>query len=141
MSQVVQETYLKNIGVTHINIPQNKNDKQIFSITASNEIAKFQEIESDNDEIVIDIYYAQKEILTDDIEVETSDIVNDIISLQYDEHDISITRIIFKLKAQYQYDIELNDDENGIVVYFGKKKMTIPIIIPIQIIIIIIILI
>ncbi len=112
----------KNIGVTHINIPQNKNDKQIFSITASNEIAKFQEIESDNDEIVIDIYYAQKEILTDDIEVETSDIVNDIISLQYDEHDISITRIIFKLKAQYQYDIELNDDENGIVVYFGKKE-------------------
>ncbi|MEY8321658.1 N-acetylmuramoyl-L-alanine amidase [Lachnospiraceae bacterium 46-61] len=112
----------RNIGVTHINIPENKNDKQIFSIAASNEIAKFQQIESDNDEIVIDIYYAQKEILTDDIEVETSDIVNNIVSLQYDEHDITITRIIFKLKEQYQYDIELNDDENGIIVYFGKKE-------------------
>ena len=117
----------KNIGVTHIDIPENKNDKQIFSITTSDEIAKFQEIESDNDEIVIDIYYAQKEILTDDIEVETSDIVNDIVSLQYDEHDITITRIIFKLKQQYQYHIELNHDENGIVVYFGEKENNSPV--------------
>lgn len=117
----------KNIGVTHIDIPENKNDKQIFSITTSDEIAKFQETESDNDEIVIDIYYAQKEILTDDIEVETSDIVNDIVSLQYDEHDITITRIIFKLKQQYQYHIELNHDENGIVVYFGEKENNSPV--------------
>ena len=110
----------KDIGVTDIVIPETKQQEQTFIIQASNEIAKFEEIEGKENEIIIDVYYAQKEILTDHIEVETSDVVSGIVSSQYtDDDDITVTRVVLELKRQCEYDIILEEkDEDSIIVSF-----------------------
>ncbi len=112
----------KDIGVTDIVIPETKQQEQTFIIQASNEIAKFEEIEGKENEIIIDVYYAQKEILTDHIEVETSDVVSGIVSSQYtDDDDITVTRVVLELKRQCEYDIILEEkDEDSIIVSFGE---------------------
>ncbi len=117
----------ENVGVTEIVVPKSKSEKQVFTIMASDEIAKFQEVAGNENEIVIDVYYAQKEILTDHLEIETSDVVKEVVSSQYsDNKDVTITRIVFKLEKEWEYDIALNDDDDSVEVYFEGAERADP---------------
>ncbi|NDO47774.1 N-acetylmuramoyl-L-alanine amidase [Clostridium sp. MD294] len=111
----------QDIGVIDIVIPETKQQQQTFIIKASDEIAKFEQIEGKENEIVINIYYAQKEILTDHIKVETSNAVSGIISSQHTDDDVTVTKVVFELTKQCKYDIALEEEyEDSIIVSFGE---------------------
>ncbi len=112
----------QNIGIVHVAPPESEKQDQTFTIIASDEIAKFQEKPGKQYEVIIDIYYGQKEILTDNMEVLTSDLVSNIISSQYRDNGTTVTRIIFELKRECEYDIHLNRTKDNIIVDFEEKE-------------------
>lgn len=112
----------KDIGIIHVITPESEKEEQTFTIIASDEIAKFQEKPGTKYEVVIDIYYGQKEILTDNMEVLTSELVSNIISSQYRDNGTTVTRLIFQLKRECEYDIHLNRTEDNIIINFEEKE-------------------
>ena len=116
----------ENIGITNIIVPVSEEEKQIFTIEARGEIAKFEEVPGDSDKIILDIYYAQKEVLTDDIEVTTSPFVQNITSSEFDKENeqkqyITVTRVVFELRKEQSYQIVLSDSKEDIVISFEEE--------------------
>ena len=116
----------ENIGITNIIVPVSEEEKQIFTIEARGEIAKFEEVPGDSDKIILDIYYAQKEVLTDDIEVTTSPFVQNITSSEFDKENeqkqyITVTRVVFELREEQSYQIVLSDSKEDIVISFEEE--------------------
>ena len=116
----------ENIGITNIIVPVSEEEKQIFTIEARGEIAKFEEAPGDSDKIILDIYYAQKEVLTDDIEVTTSPFVQNITSSEFDKENeqkqyITVTRVVFELREEQSYQIVLSDSKEDIVISFEEE--------------------
>ena len=117
----------ENIGILSVTVPVSLQSQQIFTIEAGGEIAKFEQTEGEKDEIILDIYYAQKEILTDEIEVSTSPFVKTIVSSEFDkeeqkEDDVTVTRIVFELTGEPSYQIVLSDTKSTIVLSFEEQQ-------------------
>ena len=116
----------ENIGITNIIVPVSEEEKQIFTIEARGEIAKFEEVPGDSDKIILDIYYAQKEVWTDDIELTTSPFVQNITSSEFDKENeqkqyITVTRVVFELRKEQSYQIVLSDSKEDIVISFEEE--------------------
>ena len=74
----------ENSKVTGVVVPASFNAAQIFTITTSAQIAKYQNVYVDDTRIVLDIYYAEKNLPSDNITVTTSPFVSAVRSAQHD---------------------------------------------------------
>ncbi len=109
----------ENIKVTNITVPASMNAPQIFTISASNQIQKYQNVYVDDKRIVLDIYYAEKGLPNDNLAVTTSPFVASIRSAQHDMDGVIVTRVVLDLKSPIQYQLIQNN--NTLVVSFQES--------------------
>ena len=111
----------ENIKVTNITVPANMNAPQIFTISASSQIQKYQNVYVDDKRIVLDIYYAEKSLSNDNLTVTTSPFVSAIRSAQHDMEGIIVTRVVLDLKAPIKYQLLQSDDKKSLTVSFQES--------------------
>lgn len=111
----------QNISVTGISVPTGNNNQQVFTVTASGEIAKYENVYVDDTRIVLDIYYAQKNLSSDNITVTTSPFVSAVRSAQHDVDGVAVTRVVLDLKAPVKYQLSQSADKKSLVVAFSES--------------------
>ena len=111
----------ENSKVTGVVVPASSSAPQIFTITTSAQIAKYQNVYVDDTRIVLDIYYAEKGLPSDNITVTTSPFVSAIRSAQHDMEGVAVTRVVLDLKSPMKYQLTQSEDKKNLIVSFQES--------------------
>ncbi len=111
----------ENSKVTSVTIPENENSQQIFTINTSSNIEKYQNLYVDDTRIVLDIYYAEKNLKSDNMTVKTSPFVSAVRSAQHDVDGVAVTRVVLDLKAPVKYHLTQSQDKKSLIVSFQES--------------------
>lgn len=111
----------QNSKVTGVVVPASSSASQIFTVTTSAPIAKYQNVYVDDTRIVLDIYYAEKNLSSDNITVTTSPFVSAIRSAQHDMEGIAVTRVVLDLKVPIKYQLTQSEDKKNLIVSFQES--------------------
>ena len=109
------------IDITGVTVPSSLTSAQTFTITASGEIEKFQEVSVEGNRIVVDIYNATMRISNSNISVTTSPYVTAVRSAQNQVTPEKISRVVFDTTGEMDCSITLGTDKRSIVVSFTEN--------------------
>jgi len=111
----------ENSKVTGVVVPASSSAAQIFTITTSAQIAKYQNVYVDDTRIVLDIYYAEKNLKSDNMTVKTSPFVSAVRTAQHDVDGVAVTRVVLDLKAPVKYHLTQSQDKKSLIVSFQES--------------------
>ena len=70
---------------------------------------------------MLDIYYAEKNLPSDNITVTTSPFVSAVRSAQHDMEGVVVTRVVLDLKAPIKYQLTQSEDKKNLIVSFQES--------------------
>lgn len=107
------------VKVTSVSVPESTTSKQIFTISTSKAMIKYDEIYLDDSRIVLDIANATNG-LASTISKTNSSIVTGIRTAQHEENGVSYTRVVLDLSGKKDYTITQSADQTKLIVTFNK---------------------
>ncbi len=111
------------ISVTSVTAPSSMNKPQSFSIQTSGVIGKYENVHVDDTRIILDIYNAQMKMPNNKITVNTSPFVSGIRTAQHNIEGVTVTRVVFDLKAPVEYKVTQSNDKKSLAVDFSENTV------------------
>ncbi len=119
----VETPVKEKIKLTGVEVPQEKGDVQRFTISASGELGKYEEVYVAEDKVVLDFYDAEND-LPEKITNTGCGFVTAIRTGQHTKDGKIYTRVVFDLTGKQKYTIKTSDDRKQIYVEFVQTKVT-----------------